>query len=210
MYKPEKQQTDIFAENLTNILARKGMSQNQLAQKIGVSAMSVNNWARAISMPRNDKIDVICQILNVQRSDLLTDKTAIPNLTVPAAYPLRILGRICAGDGIDAEENFDGYFFVDNSIRADYCLHVEGDSMKDANINHGDIAFIRKSYSFISGGIYAVVFGEDRIAVLKKVYQQGDNLLLMPCNQRYDPISVPAKDVQTVGECIGVYSPRSN
>ena len=161
-------------------------------------------------MPRNDRIDQMCQILNVQRRDLLTDKSQIPNLSVPAAYPVPILGLICAGDGIDEEQNFDGYFFVDNSIRADYCLRVEGDSMKDANINHGDIAFIRKSYSFINGGIYAVVFGEDRIAVLKKVYQQGDNLLLMPCNQRYDPITVPASEVKTVGECIGVYSPRSN
>ena len=210
MYQPEKQQTEIFAENLIDVLSRKRISQNQLAKKIGVSAMAVNNWAKAISMPRNDKIDKICQVLNVQRSDLLTDKSTIPNLSIPAARAVPMLGLVSAGKGIDAEENFDGYFFVDNSIRADYCLRVEGDSMKDANIHHGDIAFLRRSYDFINGGIYAVVFGDDRIAVLKKVYRQGDNLLLMPCNQRYDPISVPASEVQTVGECIGIYSPRSN
>lgn len=208
MYQPEKNQTEIFAENLIEVLAKKKMSQNQLAGKIGVSAMSVNKWARALSMPRNDKIDQICQVLNVQRSDLLTDKNAIPNLSVPAAYPLPILGRICAGEGVLADESFDGMFFVDNSIRADYCLRVEGDSMKDAGINHGDIAFIRKSYDFLQGGIYAVVFGDDQNAVLKKVYRQGDGLLLMPCNQKYDPISVT--DCRIVGECIGVYSPRRN
>ena len=208
MYKPEKSQTEIFAENLNDILAHKKMSQNQLASKIGISAMSVNKYARGIAMPRNDKIDLMCQALNVQRSDLLTDKASIPNLSIPAAYPLPILGRVCAGDGVLAEENFDGMFFVDNSIRADYCLRVEGDSMKDANIHHGDIAFLRKSYSFLNGGIYAVVFGEDENAVLKKVYKQGDGLLLMPCNQKYDPISV--KDCRIVGECIGIYSPRSN
>lgn len=78
--------------------------------------------------------------------------------------------------------------------------------MTDAGINHGDIAFLRKSYSFLDGEIYAVVFGEDRQAVLKKVYKQGEQLLLMPCNQKYSPISV--NDALIVVECIGVYHPR--
>lgn len=208
MYKPEKSQNEIIAENLTQLLRTKGISQNQLAQKISVSATSVNAWCRGITAPRNDKIEKICQVLNVQRSDLMTDKSAVPNLSVPAAHPLPILGRICAGDGILAEQNFDGYFFVDNSIRANYCLRIEGDSMKDANIFHGDIAFLRTSYDFINGGIYAVVFGDDDNAVLKKVYRQGDGLLLMPCNQMYDPIYVD--DALIVGECVGVYHPRSN
>ena len=208
MYSPEKNQNEIFAENLIDLLAKRGISQNQFAKKIGVSAMAVGKWCRAISAPRNDKLDVICQVLNVQRSDLLTDKSAIPNLSVPAARPVPMLGIICAGDGKIADENFDGYFFVDNSIRADYCLRVEGDSMKDAHIFHGDLAFLKKSYDFLNGGIYAVVFGEDRNAVLKKVYRQGDGLLLMPCNQKYDPIYVD--DAIIVGECVGVYSPRNN
>lgn len=211
MYTPEKDQTEIFAENLTALLDEKRMSQNQLAKKIGVSAMSVNAWCRAISMPRNDKIDKMCQVLNVTRADLLQEKTAAPNLSIPAAHPLKILGTICAGEGITAEENFRGLFFVDHSIRADYCLEVEGDSMRDANIFHGDIAFLRKNYEFMNGGIYAIVYGSEENAVLKRVYKQGDALLLMPCNQLYDPITVPADEPFTIcGELIGVYSPRNN
>lgn len=211
MYTPERSQTEIFADNLSRILANKNMSQNQLSKKIEVSAMSVNAWCRGLSMPRNDKIDRMCQVLNVTRNDLLQDKTTAPNLSVPAAHPVRILGSICAGEGITAEENFRGMFFVDHSIRADYCLEVEGDSMRDANIYHGDIAFLRKNYEFINGGIYAIVFGSEENAVLKRVYKQGDSLLLMPCNQLYDPISVPADEPFTIcGELVGVYSPRNN
>lgn len=210
MYTPEKDQTEIFAENLTALLQKNGMSQNQLSKKISVSAMSVNAWCRAISMPRNDKIDKICQVLGVARSDLMQDKSAAPNLSVPAAYPVPILGSICAGKGIIAEENYRGMFFVDHSIRADYCLEIEGDSMKDASIYHGDIVFLRKNYDFINGGIYAVVYGSDENAVLKKVYKQGDLLLLVPCNQLYDPITVPVDEAFICGELVGVYSPRSN
>ena len=206
MNRPGRSQTEILAENLSEIMHRKSISQNALARKLDVSPTVVNKWCRGISMPRPDSIDNICRVLNITRSDLLTDKTAIPNLSVPAAYPVPVIGRICAGNGILAEESFDGYFFVDNSIRADYCLRVEGDSMKEAGINHGDIAFLKKSYSFVNGEIYAVVIGEERSAVLKKVYHQGDGLLLMPCNQRYDPIYV--NDALIVGECIGIYHPR--
>lgn len=211
MFTPEKSQTEIFAENLTRLLQEKNMSQNALSRKINVAPMSVNNWCRAISMPRNDKIDRMCQVLNVNRSDLLQEYSPAPNLSIPAAHPVKMLGTICAGEGITADENFRGLFFVDHSIRADYCLEVEGDSMKDANIFHGDIAFLRRNYEFMNGGIYAIVFGAEENAVLKRVYKQGNSLLLMPCNQLYDPISVPADEPYTIcGELIGVYSPRNN
>ena len=192
--------------NFRRMLADKDMTQYDLSRKIGVSVQAINRWAKGTGMPSQDSLDKICQALNCQRSDLLQDSEIAPNLSVPAARALPILGTICAGDGILAEQNFDGYFFVDNSIRADYCLRVEGDSMKEAGIQHGDTAFIRKSYSFLNGEIYAVVFGESENAVLKKVYRQGDGLLLMPCNMKYDPIYVD--EALIVGECIGVYHPR--
>lgn len=211
MYTEEKSQMQIFSTNLKRILATKGMSQSELSRKLSCSVPSVNAWCQGTSMPRTNMLEKICQVLNVNRDDLLQDKTAAPNLSVPAAYPVRILGAICAGEGITAEENFRGYFFVDHSIRADYCLEVEGDSMKDANIFHGDIAFLRRNFEFMNGGIYAIVYGSEENAVLKRVYKQGDSLLLMPCNQLYDPITVPADEPYTIcGELIGVYSPRNN
>ena len=198
-----KSYNEIFAENLQRIMKEKGWSQRELSRKIGASPSAVNLWYRGESVPRAGMMDKLCQLLDVSPIELTADKTGAPNLSVPAAHPLPILGRICCGEGIHREENFDGYFFVDNSIRADYCLRVEGDSMKDANICHGDIAFIRKSYGFLAGGIYAVVFGENENAVLRKVYSQNDGFMLMPCNQKYDPVFVD--DAVIVGECVGVY-----
>lgn len=210
MYSEEKTQLEIFSTNLKRILATKDISQSELSRRLDCSVPSVNAWCQGTSLPRTKMFERLCQVLNVNRDDLLQDKTA-PNLSIPAAHPVPILGEICAGKGITADENFRGYFFVDHSIRADYCLEVEGDSMKDANIFHGDIAFLRRNFEFINGGIYAIVYGSEENAVLKRVYKQGDSLLLMPCNQLYDPISVPADEPYTIcGELIGVYSPRNN
>ena len=208
MVSKERRQEEIFTENLDAILRKRGISRNQFAQKIGVSATTISKWFKHDMFPTNDRLDKICQTLNVSRSDLILDRTAIPNLSVPAAHPLPILGTICAGDGIDCQQNYDGYFFVDNSIRADYCLRVEGDSMREAGIKHGDTAFIKRSFDLINGGIYAVVYGDNEVATLKKVYRQNDGFLLMPCNQYYDPIYVD--NCHIVGECVGVYSPMYN
>lgn len=211
MYQDERSQLEIFSSNLRQILADKQISQNQLAKKMDCAVPSVNAWCQGQSLPRAKMLDKLCRVLNVSRMDLLQDRSEAPNLTVPAAHPVRILGTICAGEGITADENFRGLFFVDHSIRADYCLEVEGDSMRDANIFHGDIAFLRKNYEFFDGGIYAVVYGAEENAVLKRVYKQGDSILLMPCNQLYGPITVPASEPFTIcGELVGVYSPRNN
>lgn len=208
MYTPEKSQQEILVENITHYMRERGWSQNELSRRLNITSAGVNSWFKKGVMPRPEIIDKLCQLFNVTRNELTSDRSAIPNLSVPAAYPVPILGAICAGNGIVSDESFDGYFFVDRSIRADYCLNVEGDSMTGANIYHGDIAFIKKSYDFLDGQIYAVRFGEYRSASLKKVYRQPGGLLLMPCNDKYKPLVVKEEDTLIVGELIGVYHPK--
>lgn len=205
MYAEEKPLNEIFAENLKLQMRIHGFSTRALGEKIGVSAMTVSNWQRGVFSPNPDMMDKICKALGVSRNELLSDRESISNLSIPAARPLPILGQICAGNGTLAEQNFDGYFFVDNSIRADYTLHVTGDSMIDAGIHHGDIAFIKKSYDYCDGRIYAVLLPEDDHAVLKRVFRQEDGLLLLPCNPKYSPIL--SKDAFVIGELIGTYHP---
>ena len=138
-----------------------------------------------------------------------TQERPLPsNIMVPAGRQIPILGTICAGNGIHCEENFEGYFFVDRSIKADYCLRVKGDSMIDANIYDGDFAFIRKNFDFIDGEIYAVCYGVEESASLKKLYKVDNKMMLQPCNTDYAAAFVDIDDVVIVGECIGTYHAR--
>ena len=208
MYKQERPQLEIFSTNLKRIMAEKGISQNALSIKLGCSNPTVNAWCQGQTMPRRELFEKLCQFLNVTRFDLLSDKEAIMNLSVPAAHPLKMLGRICAGNGFLCEESFEGLFFVDNSIRADYCLRVEGDSMRDANIQHGDIAFLKKNCDILDGNIYAVVLRDDNYATLKQVYRQDGKYVLTPANPSYRSIIVDEEDALIVGECIGIFHAR--
>lgn len=138
-----------------------------------------------------------------------SSERALPsNIILPAAYALPILGTICAGDGVHCEENFEGYFYVDRTIKADYCLKVKGDSMIDAGIHDGDVAFIRKEFDYEDGEIYAVCWGAEESASLKKLYKVDNRIMLQPCNAEYSAILADADDVCIVGECVGTYHAR--
>ena len=177
-------------------------------------------------IPSSDTFVKVAQAMGMSLSDLLSlvdenqpvsiktisdtatqpaPATVPTNISTPAAYPLPILGTICAGDGVICDESFEGMFFVDNTIRANYCLHVHGDSMIDAEIYDGDIVFILKDYIYEDGKIYAVVIKDENEAVLKRLYLENDKLILSPCNSDYRPVFADPEDVFIVGECVGVY-----
>ena len=133
------------------------------------------------------------------------DLTGVTNISFPASRPIPILGDICAGEGTWCEENFEGHFFIDSSVKADFCVRVRGDSMIDAGIFNGDLAFIKKTYDYTNGKIYAVRINSDCEAVLKKVFWQEDTIILNPCNADYEPIVTDAEGMTVIGECVGVF-----
>ena len=65
----------IVSENLNRLLEERNITQQELAEYIGVTQASVSNWCKGIKMPRMDKIDKICQYLDVERSALMKDSS---------------------------------------------------------------------------------------------------------------------------------------
>lgn len=126
------------------------------------------------------------------------------NIILPAAHKLPIMGTICAGDGVVCEDDYQGTFIVDIDVKADYCLRVKGDSMIGANIYDGDIVFISRTYDFVQDQIYAVERLDYNEASLKRVTQDGDTLILNPCNSEYHAMVTDYEDVRIIGRCVGV------
>lgn len=133
------------------------------------------------------------------------DLAGITNISFPASKPVPILGDICAGEGTWCEENFEGHFFIDSSVKADFCVRVRGNSMIDACISNNDIAFIKKTYDYRNNSVYAVLLNSECEATLKKVFWQGDTIILNPCNPEFEPMVVDASEVTILGECVGVF-----
>lgn len=65
---------EVFAENLKKYMDAKGITQKELAEIVGVSATSVNEWIKAKKYPRIDKIEIMANYFHILKSDLIEDK----------------------------------------------------------------------------------------------------------------------------------------
>lgn len=204
------------ARRLRKALSDANLTAIELSRKSGVSKSSISQFMGARGRPSSDAAEKLATVLGVSTPYLLgydvpeRDISGIANLSKVPARPIPILGEICAGNGIDCRENYSGVFFLDASIKGDYCLEVRGNSMTGAHIFDGDLAMIRRTFSFRRGQIYAVLLKGENTASLKRVYEQADSLVLMPCNPEYEPTICRKDDALLIGELVGSFHKAEN
>ncbi len=208
---------DIRTKRLRNVFEKSGLTQTEVCEKTGINKGALSSYLSGRYFPKQKTIDKLSKVFNVSINYLMgfepensqrvdePDLAGITNISFPASRPIPILGDICAGEGTWCEENFEGHFFIDSSVKADFCVRVRGDSMIDVGIFNGDLAFIKKTYDYTNGKIYAVRINSDCEAVLKKVFWQEDTIILNPCNADYEPIVTDAEGMTVIGECVGVF-----
>lgn len=63
-----------FAKNLTNYMILSGKSQKELADVVGVSAPTFNEWVKGKKFPRIDKIQKLADYFGILKSDLIEEK----------------------------------------------------------------------------------------------------------------------------------------
>lgn len=66
---------EIMAKNLKHYLERSGKSQKDLAEVLGVSTSTLNDWVKGKKYPRIDKIELLARFFGILKSDLIEDKT---------------------------------------------------------------------------------------------------------------------------------------
>ena len=60
-----------LSDNLKKIRKDNNLSQEQLAEKLGVSRQSVSKWESGLAYPEMDKVLQICQLFNLNVDELL-------------------------------------------------------------------------------------------------------------------------------------------
>ena len=61
--------------NNISMLRKPKMSQEKLAKLVGVSQQAVSNWENGESLPRAEKILIICRVLECTLEELLGNDT---------------------------------------------------------------------------------------------------------------------------------------
>ncbi len=69
----------LFSKNLNYYLDKNDKTQLDLANHLGVSTSAVSAWCRGIKIPRMDKVDAMCKYFGIKRSDLMEDKSDMPD-----------------------------------------------------------------------------------------------------------------------------------
>ena len=202
-----------FSNNIRFLRKQRNLTQEELAEMVGYKSFTtIQKWETGDSEPNMGVLRQLADIFHLSISELVetdleskaTSRPLPSNIILPSAHKLPIMGTICAGDGVVCEDDYQGTFIVDIDVKADYCLKVHGDSMVGANIYDGDIVFISKSYDFVQDQIYAIERLDYNEASLKRVTQDGDTLILNPCNPEYHAMVTDYEEVRIIGRCVGV------
>ena len=78
---------ETFCKNLSRILKERKMTQRDFAKAVGVSAATANEWLKGKKMPLMGRIDTICSVLSIDRSDLMA--APAPPAAQPPTAPYR-------------------------------------------------------------------------------------------------------------------------
>lgn len=165
---------ETLRSNIEKYISASGLTQKEIAERLGVSKSSITNWIKGKNSPDVDLIEPLCSILGITFSQLygMEEKEARPMppniMPLPHFVKRPRLGTIACGRPIFCVEEADEYDDVPDDIECDFTLLCRGDSMINARIFDGDIVYIHAQPIVENGEIAAVRIGDE--ATLKKVY----------------------------------------
>lgn len=76
MNKPKKENSfnqDVFTRNFKRYLASSGKKQVEVARALNVSTGTISDWKKGRSYPRMDKIQLLADLFEIKKSDLVED-----------------------------------------------------------------------------------------------------------------------------------------
>ena len=117
-----------------------------------------------------------------------------------------LLGKITAGNPIEAIENPDEYFSLPSYLipknKDVFTLLVSGESMINAGILDGDIVIVERKNTANNGEIVVAMTDENEVT-LKTFYKEKDYFRLQPENDTMAPFIMD--NVTILGKAIGLY-----
>ncbi len=153
--------------------------------------------------PRIDKIEMLANYFNIEKSDLIENKREgiFPNsIALKELFKdhVPLLGTVKAGYNYLANENVIDYIAI-NFKKEDYdyyALKIVGDSMETI-MSDGDYVVIQKQNEFNSGD-YCVVLINGEEATVKRVFKLDTGIKLVALNPLYKDTDYTFEDMKKI------------
>ena len=142
-------------------------------------------------------------------SDVVLDDRS---LEMEELKQLPVYSDIAAGEPIMMSSELEAEFYLPEywvkGIKDCFILKVKGDSMIGANIFDGDHVVIRQQHTAQNGDIVAVDL--EGSATLKRLSLKKNTPILMPENDKYEPIYLHDREATVLGIALGVIKQINN
>ncbi len=189
----------MFNEVLRELRKNSGLSQEDLAHRLGISKSAVGMYEQDKRKPNHDLLKKIAACFEVS-IDYLMDyspegyKISSEDFSRYGISPITtkkfpMIGEIACGEPIMCEKNYETFVEASGNINADFCLVAKGDSMINARIFDGDVVFIREQSMVENGEVAAVIVDDDEITLKRfYYYPEAQRVVLSPENPKYSPL----------------------
>lgn len=196
-------------EIIKSLRKEKGLTQEQLGNIIGVqkSAIAKYECGRVENLKRAS-IEKLASYFGVSPSYLLGIEEDTTPVTLPHPEPVTFVNiylPLSCGGGMFVDDNIISTISVPTSMlpksKKDlFAQYASGDSMIGKGINDGDLLIFSKE-NCESGDIGCFCIDEN-IATCKILKIIEKQILLMPANDKYDPIPVDVEKYRCVGKLV--------
>ncbi|MNS38119.1 LexA repressor [compost metagenome] len=187
----------MYGKKLRELRKIEGWTQEDVANKLGITKQTYSHYENEKRKPGLDMIKELASVYQVEIDEIFSEESFGDTVSLP------IVGRISCGSGALAYEDIEGYETTPKEWAAGgefFYLRAKGDSMTGARIYNGDLLLIRKQPEIENGEIAAVLINDSTEAVLKRIYINGDQMVLQSENPNYPPIFSPPSEVKIIGK----------
>jgi repressor LexA len=190
---------EVFGHRLLELMADCNETTYSLGEFLHLSPPTISRYTTGEIAPKIPTIQAMAEHMGNVNPAWLMGTQGAPKYIEGAirAKKIPIVGTIAAGQPILAQQNIEGYEYVDEDLKADFCLRVKGDSMTGARIIDGDLVYIRQQSDIENGEIAAVIIDNEE-ATLKRIYKLNGTVILRAENPNYQDKIFSKKDMKNV------------
>ena len=186
-----------IGKNIKILRESKGLTQDELGKKIGVSGKTVSSWELETKTPRMGAIQRLADFFDVTKSEIIEDDDDSIDIyssdtqlhpSIPGSKWIPVVGTIPAGTPVEAIEEILDYEEISPQMASQgehFALKIKGQSM-EPKISDSDVVIVRKQDDCDSGDVAVVLVNGDE-ATVKRIKKEPSGIMLIPSNPAYEP-----------------------
>lgn len=183
-------------EDLIKLRSDKNLSQQEVADFVGVSQKAYSSWEKGTSKPKHDRVSKLNELFKNKSSN----SSFVPLISLDVA----------AGFGTDnfsiQEKDIQQEYLVPDFNGIDFMIRVKGSSMYP-KYSSGDIVACRiiKESQFIQWHKPYVIATREQGLLCKRLMESDkkDHLRAVSDNKEYPPFDIPKKEIAGIALIVG-------